>query len=355
MTDPFTPGLLSRLPERPRKVVLLRASRIGDFICATPAFRALRMALPEAEITMITLPMLQDLAMRSPHLDRFAAFPGFPGIAEQLFDARHTIDFFQTMQAERFDLAVQMQGSGVYSNPFILLLGARATAGFVRQGDSPGRLDAALPYPQQGHEIQHVLALTTFLGVPPQGVDIEFPLWPEDHCEAQTLLAGAEPPLIGLHPTARDATRRWALDRFAAVGAELLRRHGGTVVLLGEPEERAAGDALAQKIGKPCLNLMGKTSLVVLGAIIAQLAVLVTNDTGPAHIAYALSTPTVTIFGGGNPASNGPLQDGPYRVLAHPVPCRPCGYATCPIGYTCLEGVTVQQAVEMVEEVIRMQ
>ena len=78
MSDPFTPGLLSRLTKMPRKVVLLRASRIGDFLCSTPAFRALRMALPGAEISMITLPLLQDLVTRSPHLDRFIAFPGFP-------------------------------------------------------------------------------------------------------------------------------------------------------------------------------------------------------------------------------------------------------------------------------------
>src|SRR5437763_2445351 len=125
MSDPFTPGLVSRLTEMPRKVVLLRASRIGDFLCSTPAFRALRMALPGAEISMITLPLLQELVTRSPHLDRFIAFPGFPGIAEQLFDARRALQFFQEMQDEQFDLAVQMQGTGSYSNPFMLLLGPR--------------------------------------------------------------------------------------------------------------------------------------------------------------------------------------------------------------------------------------
>src|SRR5947209_8298859 len=124
MPDPFLPGLLSRLPESPRKVALLRATRIGDFICATPAFRALRLALPDAEITMITLPMLRDLVLRSPHLDRFVAFPGFPGIAEQFFEAGRAVDFFHEMQEEHFDLAIQMQGSGVNSNPFTLLLGA---------------------------------------------------------------------------------------------------------------------------------------------------------------------------------------------------------------------------------------
>jgi ADP-heptose:LPS heptosyltransferase len=353
MIDPFAPGLLKRLSEQPRKVVLLRASRIGDFLCTTPALRALRRALPEAEINMITLPLLQDLAVRSPHIDRFIAFPGFPGIAEQFFDARKTVQFFQRMQAEQFDLAIQMQGSGVYSNPFMLLLGARLTAGFVREGDPAGRLNAALPISERGHEIRRMLALTTFLGVPPQGEEMEFPLRAEDHAQAEALLAAAKQPLIGLHMSARDATRRWSIARFTEVGKTLLQRHGGTVVILGESEDQPEGEVVARAVNGPCLNLAGKTTLAVLGAVIAQLAVLVTNDTGPAHIAYALGTPAVTIFGSGSPESYGPLQAGPYRILLHEVPCRPCGLTTCPIGYACLEGVTVQQAVEAAEAVMR--
>jgi ADP-heptose:LPS heptosyltransferase len=351
----FAPDILSRLPGPPRKIALLRASRIGDFLCAVPAFRALRKALPEAEITMITLPMLHELAIRSPYLDRFVPFPGFPGIAEQFFDARCTGHFFQKMQAEHFDLAIQMQGSGVYSNPFTLLLGAKTTVGFVRPGDAAGLLDAALPYPEGIHEIRVLLALMSFLGVAAHGEEIEYPLWPSDHAAAAALLQDAEPPFIGLHPAAREATRRWAPERFAAAALKLRQRYGGTVVLLGEPEECISGELLARQIGQPCLNLIGKTSLVALGAVIARLAVLITNDTGPAHIAYALKTPTVTIFGAGNPETNGPLQDGPYRVLAHPVPCRPCGYSACPIGYTCLYGVTVAHVVNAAEEIIRLQ
>src|SRR5436305_14938130 len=83
MSNPFTPGLLARLPESPRKVVVLRASRIGDFLCTIPALRALRAALPEAEITMITLPLLRDLVERSPYLDHYVTFPGFPGIRSE--------------------------------------------------------------------------------------------------------------------------------------------------------------------------------------------------------------------------------------------------------------------------------
>lgn len=354
-TNPFSPDLLARLPQAPRKVALLRASRIGDFLCTVPAFRALRAALPEAEITMITLPMLRDLAVRSPYFDRFAPFPGFPGIAEQLFEARHTVDFLRQMQDEHFDLAIQFQGSGVNSNPFMLLLGARATAGFVRRGDPPGRLDAALPVPEGEHEVRRMLALSTFLGALPCGEQTEFPLWSADQAEAQALLAGLPHPLFGLHASARDATRRWSPERFVAVGAALGYQFGGAVVILSEEEERATAEYVANQIrdaGGASLNLADKTTLPVLGAIIARLAVFITNDTGPAHIAYALGVPTVTIAGGGNPDAYRPLVAGPFRFLAHDVPCRPCGYATCPIGAPCLEGVTVQHVLEAAREVM---
>lgn len=345
MTSSLTPDLLFRLPSSPRKVALLRASRIGDFICATPAFRALRMALSAAEITLIAMPFMAELAARSPHIDRFVSFPGFPGMAEQFFNPRQTVAFFQQMQAEQFDLAVQMHGSGVYSNPFTLMLGAQTTAGFVREGDPPGRLDAAFAWPSKEHEVRRVLALTTFLGATPQGEETEFPLLSCDRATATSLLAGTHPPLIGLHPAAREATKRWPPERFIAVGRELQQQYGGTVVILGGAEERQLGDAIAQELSGISLNLAGKTSLPVLGAVIAQLAVLIGNDSGPAHIAYALSTPTVTVFGGTDPAIWGAIAQEHHRTLAHPVPCRPCDYDECPVGYTCLEGVTVAQVV----------
>lgn len=315
MLDPFAPGLLARLPEPPRRVVVVRASRIGDFLCATPALRALRAALPAAEFTVIGLPFNRDLAERSPHVDRFVPFPGFPGIAEQFFDARTATAFFRRMQGEAFDLAIQMHGSGVYANPFTLLLGARHTAGFVRPGDGPSRLDAALPLPDRGHEIDRVLALPRFLGAPDRGRQVEFSLTPADHAAAAVLLADSRPPWIALHPGARDAARRWPAARFAAAGSALRARCGGTLVVVGNAETQQAAVTIAREAGGPVIDLAGRTSLPVLGAVLARCALLLTGDSGPAHIAYALDTPSVTIFGDTDPARWGPPTSGPHAVL----------------------------------------
>jgi len=307
-------ALLARLAP-PRKIAVVRASRLGDFICATPALRALRAALPHAEIALVTLPLLRELAVRLPFVDRFIAFPGFPGIAQQLFRAHEAVEFFRRMQAERFDLAIQLQGSGVYSNPFTLLLGAVATAGFVRPEDDASRLDAAFPWPERGHEIQRLLALMRHLGVEPRGDERVFPLQPEDRQAGERLLNDLPRPLIGLHAGSHDPRRRWPPERFAAVARALIRESGGTVVVLGGLHEAADALELASAVGPGAYNLAGRTSLAALGGVIAQLALLVANDTGPAHIGYALGTPTVTIYRSGGRERYGPPARGPFVAL----------------------------------------
>jgi ADP-heptose:LPS heptosyltransferase len=306
--------LLTRLPA-PRKVAVLRAARLGDFICATPALRALSRALPHAEIVMITLPALHDLVIRSPYLDRYAPFPGFPGIAEQLFEARAAVELLRSLQAERFDLAVQLQGTGVYSNTFTRLLGARVTVGFVRAEDPPDQLDSALVWPEHGHEIDRLLALMQHLGIPPCGRDIEFPLFPEDERAAVDLLAHLPRPLIGIHPGSHDPARRWPAERFAAVARCLLRRYGGVALLFGDGDELPATRELAAAIGPGAHSLAGRTPLPILAALISRLCLFLTNDTGPAHIAYALGTPTVAMYRTAGTLRYGPPATGPIHAL----------------------------------------
>jgi ADP-heptose:LPS heptosyltransferase len=351
--NPFSNSLLTELKSPPRKVVILKASRIGDFINTTPAFRALRQALPEAEICVITLPMLLDIAERCQYIDRCLPFPGYPGLAEQFFKPTRALSFFQEMQAQQFDLAIQIQGTGVYSNPFMLMLGAKYTAGFVRIDDPPGLLSAALPWPTTGHEVRRNLALTEFLGAPTIGELPEFPLWEEDHAAADKLLWDVPKPWIGIHTSARDHTRRWPVQRFIRAAALLQQRFGGTILLISELRDREALELAAQETGAPCLNLAGRTTIPVTGAVLQRLSIFLTNDTGPAHIAYAVGAPTVTIFGGGDPNRNGPLTRGPHRILAHPIHCRPCETGSCPIDFTCLKNISAEQAADAAAEIFQ--
>lgn len=353
--DPFNPGLLDRLVPQPKKVAVFRASRLGDFVCATPAFRALKAALPDAEAVLIGLPFVAPLATRLASFDRFLPFPGAPGIAEQLFEARKFTAFLTRVQEERFDLVVQMHGSGVFSNPIALMFGGRVTAGFVRPGDPPGRLDAAMPYPAGLHEVRKNLALMSFLGAPCRGEELDYPLRPADHSQAKRLLRACHGPLIGVHSAAEARTKRWDPTRFALAASRLAAQTGGTVVLLGAGNNDEEHSLIGNLGSAPFLDLRGKTSLASLGGVIARLSVLLTNDSGPAHIAYALKVPSVTVFGSTLPSEWAAADRSRHAVVVQPIDCRPCNLDSCDIGYQCLEQVSVDQAVTAAERVMRFE
>jgi ADP-heptose:LPS heptosyltransferase len=129
-------GLNEFFKAAPQRVVVLRALKLGDLLCAEPAFRTLRNAWPETEIILIGLPWAQTFVQRyGDYLDGFRAFPGYPGLPEREPDIARIPDFLREMQAERFDLAIQFHGSGPFVNPLVVLLGARRSAGFYLRGD----------------------------------------------------------------------------------------------------------------------------------------------------------------------------------------------------------------------------
>jgi ADP-heptose:LPS heptosyltransferase len=165
-----------------------------------------------------------------------------------------------------------------------------------------------------------MLALTTFLGVPSAGRIPQLLTGPADRAKSDALLSGRPLPYIGLHASARDLTRRWSLERYTETVRRLQNQHGGTIVVLGEERDRNAVGSAMQKKDIEHLNLAGQTSLDELISVIHRLSILITNDSGPAHIAYALGTPSVVIFGSGDPTRNGPVSSGPFEILAHPVP-----------------------------------
>ncbi len=303
----------------PQRILVLRALQLGDLLCAVPAFRALRAALPGAEITLLGLPWARAFVERfDGYLDRFLAFPGYPGLPEQPVDPAAIPDFLASVQRSRFDLVIQMHGSGHVVNSLAVLLGARVTAGYhVPRGYCPDP-DRFLSYPSELHEIHRHLRLMEFLGVRGQGDELEFPVRPSD---ARALASVRETGPLGrgtyvcIHPGARAAERRWPAERFAELG-DRLAAQGLVVVLTGSEQERDVASSVARSMKSRAVNLAGRTELGALAALLADARLIICNDTGVSHLAAALRVPSVVIFTASEVRRWAPLDRRLHRVVS---------------------------------------
>ncbi len=301
-----------------RRVVILRALQLGDMLWAIPAIRAFRLAWPGAEIVLIGLPWARAFVERFEHLiDGFREFPGHPWLPERRPDLDEFPGFLAAIQAERFDLAIQLHGNGVVTNPMVGLFGARRTAGFHATGIPCPDPASFRTWPDRGREIHRLTALPAFLGLPEAGDHLEFPVNTSDR-SALAVVAGPGLPAPGqyvcLHPGASVPERRWPVDRFAAV-ADAMAQRDLSIVLTGTANEAGLTRSLALATRAHCLDLAGKTNLGTLGALIEGARLLISNDTGVSHIAAGLGVPSVVISTGNNPERWAPIDRNRHRVL----------------------------------------
>jgi len=332
----------------PRKIALLRALQLGDMLCAVPALRALRAAVPMAQITLVGLPWATSFIKRfGKYVDDLLVFPGFPGMPEQPLMLTAVPHFFAEAQRRRFDLVLQMHGSGRLTNPLAVLFGAEHTAGFYRPGEYCPDQQTFLPWDDRANEVLRCLRLMECLGIAPQGEHLEFPLTDADHRSLQRSHTSLPAPgsYVCVHPGARLPSRRWRPERFAEV-ADRLAQGGMKIVLTGSPEEADLVRAVQRAMRMPALDLCGKTELGALAALIAQARLVVCNDTGISHVAAAVATPSVVVSCGSDPLRWAPLDRARHQLVCADVGCRPCMHHDCPTGHECATQVAVETVAE---------
>jgi ADP-heptose:LPS heptosyltransferase len=301
--------------ETPERVIIFRALQLGDMLCAVPALRSLRAALPETLITLVGLPWARSFAKRfNFYLDDFIEFPGFPGLPEQTPDLTALPRFLQEVQWLESDLTIQLHGAGHVTNLIVSLFGSRRLAGFTAPGAFTPE-GSFTPYPEHGSEIQRNLALMEHLGFPSQGLHMEFPLFSQDWSEFTHLQEGygLHPgQYVVIHPGARARERRWPAEKFARVADHLARR-GLQVVLTGAEAELSLLYAVQDAMKTQAANLGGRTSLGSLGALLSNARLLVCNDTGVSHVAAGLLTPSVVLFSTSDPERWAPVNENLHR------------------------------------------
>ncbi|HEY8553141.1 MAG TPA: glycosyltransferase family 9 protein [Burkholderiales bacterium] len=316
--------------EAVRRIAVVRANGIGDYCFAVPALAALRAAYPDAEIVLLGKRWHAEfLTGRPGPVDRVVVVPPYVGVSAEPgdpVDSDAQERFFAAMQAERFDIALQLHGGGRYSNPFTRRLGARYTAGLRTPDAAP--LDAAIPHVYFQHEVARYLEVVALVGARPLTLEPEIAVTEADRAELAPLGLDPNAPLVVLHPGATDPRRHWPPEKFAAVGRALASR-GARIAVIGTGPERELARRLRERLVVPALDVCDRLSLGGLAALLAASRLVVSNDSGPLHLAAAVGAATVGIFWCGNLINGGPLTRSRHRpFISWRLDCPVCGRNT---------------------------
>jgi len=343
--------------------LLLRAPNwIGDTIMMLPALRALRRCFPGTRIDVMALSRTAPLLENHPDLDRLIPFdPGWN------LTQRHR--FFREVRRERYPLGILFTGS-FRSALFFRLAGVQRRVGYATDHRRL-LLSAAVRRPDDYRSRHYQYYCLDLLA---NGLELEVcrgrlpvaPASPRIYLTKEELAAarrrlkkeqiGDENPLVGLVAAATyGPAKRWPAERFAETADRLARSHDAHVLLFGSRAELELLTELRSLVKESdrALNLAGKTSLRETAALMTCCDVVIANDTGTMHVAYAVGTPVVALFGSTQPLWTGPLGEG-HVVLHHDVGCNPCFRKRCPKeSMLCFDAITTDEVVAAAQAILQ--
>jgi ADP-heptose:LPS heptosyltransferase len=372
------------VPDAP-SILVIETGLLGELLVITPALRALKARWPDSTVTVLTSPGSAPVLVGNPNVDRLLPLSkreraGFLGLMR----------LASWIRAKRFDAALVFHTS--FRSALVAFLGAVP----VRAGLScEGRgflLTHKLPRNRSAYEVDEHLGVVGLLGVEPRGRQLELHLTDEERAEAESLLRdveglaagpsglatssteletassglsvsssgsaarGGQRALVCLHPGASRAIRRWPAERFAELGARLASLPGVAVAYAFGPKERDVCEAVARWYEDARLDgptMLHPRSARVLGAVFECSAAVVTNNTGPMHVAAAVGAPGVFIHGPTPVGRWQPPGDDHVPVFADSVPCRPCDTWQCAQdSLLCMEAVDVDRVFEEISRLL---
>ncbi|MDT5294992.1 MAG: heptosyltransferase [Acidobacteriota bacterium] len=334
-------------------MVVRGANWVGDAVMTVPALRELRRLLPHAHLTLVTRPWAEGIFDGADFLDRILA------VEETRANTRALLREAREWRAQRFDLAVLFPNAFA---PALVAALARVPAriGYATQGRGL-LLTHAVNVPAWRGERQEVFYYLNVIAelerllygsttVEARRPRTELFVSEARAREARRLLheqgARAERPLVAMCPGSTNSrAKRWPAERFAAVADLLMERAGAEIVLVGAREESDISEDVARRMSRRPAVLTGRTDLGQTVALLSEADLLITNDTGPAHIAASVGCPVVVIFGPTNPATTAPFSPL-SEVVRRPPDCAPCMLRDCPIDHRCMTAVTAAEVFE---------
>lgn len=298
---------------RPRRILLVRTDRIGELLLTTPAFGAVRESFPGAKITLVVKSSSSPVVEGNPCVDSIVKLDP----CSDLDSPAKRFRFIRFLRGSGFDTAIIFNPSKFF-NVAVFLAGIPVRVGYDRKlGFLLTNAIEDKKYLCEKHEVEYNLDLAKAAGAGILSKKLCFPLAETDECAAAKILAQAGiagGAFVAVHPGTSNPEKLWPAERFARVCDKVIDEFGIKIVLAGGGEERSIAGEVKAKMRNTAVDLTGKLALKEFGALLKRSALLISCDSGPVHVASAVGTPVIALFGearsGGSSKRWGPYGEG---------------------------------------------
>ncbi len=336
-------------------ILIVKLSAIGDVIHALPVSRALKQTYPECRITWIVEKPAYDLLTNNPDIDELilfekAKFKSFSGFFQ------NSAILKKQLKSKKFDVVLDLQGL-FKSAALAWMSGASKRLGYCNMRELSGLISKAVCGPNQtGHVVERYLDVARALGC-----EVERPEWvitpsKEDKEKGKGILhengLDIQDNYIVVAPGTNWQSKCWPAESYAKLADEIGQKLGVPIVLVGAPKDKELALTIQKNTQAKIYNIIGKTTLKQLAYIMGQSMLFIGGDTGPMHLAVAMDTPVITIFGPTDPVRNGPYGSDNIILKAN-ISCSPCFKKNCPT-VECMRQVSPEDVFQAILEITNL-
>ncbi len=341
--------------ENIHKILVIRTDRVGDFLLSIPVIKSLRKSFPQSFIAVMTKPEISEIIEKDPCIDEILLY----NEDAQQKGFRHTTRFIKQIRERKFDLAIILNPAKEF-NLITFFAGIPQRIGYDRKwGFLLTDKIKDRKFLGEKHELEYNLDLLRSLNINLQDKEISINITKEDEDFVNKLLDGSGfkkgEILIALHPWTANPAKQWPQSNFLEVGKRFSSRLNTRIAIIGGKDEREESEVFCRR-GENFINFSGKFSWRQLAVFLKQCHLLISNDSGPVHIAAAVDTPCVVIFGRNIPGV-GPKRWSPWgegHIIFHKDPgCNPCLDRKCPHSFKCLTSITPEEVFKAAEKKLK--
>ena len=343
-----------------QRILIIKPSSLGDVVDGLAIIRPMKKRYPGARIDWVVVERCRDILLDVPLIDNLLVFDrdSWKRLSAWPRAIKNFVRLVCETRRGRYDIVIDLQG--LFRSALIALLsGAGKRAGFSNAREFCAFLYNVRVRVPEGtmHAVDRCLLIAKELGADTAEVSFPLEVSPEARRRAGAVIGGGKAacPVVVINPTARWQAKRWSAERYAAVGDYVRDVLGGSAVLIGGEEEKDIVARVTDRMKGAFVDLSGELNLRELTALLSEADTLVTNDTGPMHIAAAVGTPVVAIFGPTDPARTGPYGAG-HRVIKADLPCSPCLSRLCKKDeLECMESISIGQVTAALDSILKVQ